>query len=253
MTQFIIIYIGRNHIKRIFDYYDMYNVKVGNGDRQVVLDYIESKRQSNANFKVVDVGGSVEGWSAKHIDALIDFNAPENNMGILHFNFDITHPDGWKLVHDYVEKNGKFDFCICCHTLEDIMNPGYVCEQLSKIASEGYIAVPSKHSELAIFDAYYLTDSKHRNSGVYYGHRGYMHHRWIFSVYEDMFVGFPKIGYLENMHTFNKFNENKPEIGDLSFFWKDTIGVTYLNKNYLGPTAERVVELYDLLLEDEFL
>jgi len=231
----------------------MYNIKVGNGDRKVVLDYIEAKRQANPNFKVVDVGGSVEGWSAKHIDALIDFNAPENDMGVLQFKVDITHPDGWKMVHDHVEKNGKFDFCICCHTLEDIMNPGYVCEQLSKIAIEGYIAVPSKHSELAIFDAYYTAASKHRESKIHYGHRGYMHHRWIFSIHNNSFIGFPKIGYLENMNTFNRFNQNNQEIGDLSFFWKNEIKVTYLNNNYLGPNAATVVGLYDLLLEDEFL
>ena len=91
-------------------------------------------RKKEGNFNVIDVGGSIGGWSSNIIDAIIDFNEPVTYMDkIMLFKCDITHPDSWKDVLQYVKDNGKFDFCICTHTLEDIMNPIFVCEQISKI------------------------------------------------------------------------------------------------------------------------
>lgn len=152
----------------------IYNVVKGNGDRTVVFDYINSKR-TEGKYTVIDIGGTVEGWSAPLVDAIMDFNIPENGKykdGLLVFVADITNPKHWKDVLEYVDKNGKFDFCICTHTLEDIMNPGFVCEQISKIAKEGYIATPSKHSELVIQDAYYVIPNKYRPESVLcYGHK----------------------------------------------------------------------------------
>lgn len=208
-----------------------YNVKITNFNREEVIDYIRVQKNKNSNFKVVDVGGSVTSWSYPYIDALIDFNDSESN--IKHFKCDITHPDSWKDILEYVKINGKFDFCICTHTLEDIMNPVYVCEQIQKISKEGYIAVPSKFRELSRIEGFF---------------RGYIHHRWIFDFKCGMFIGFPKINYIENS-LFNSIANDDENCADLSFFWKETIDIVYVNNNYLGPSADAVKNYYNLLIQ----
>jgi hypothetical protein len=113
----------------------IYNVKITDGNRQEVVDYICTNK-SKGKFRVVDVGGSMFGWSMPFVDAIIDFNEPVYGIPthITHFKCDITNHLDWNAVLDYVSKFGKYDFCICTHTLEDIVNPVFVSEQIVKIA-----------------------------------------------------------------------------------------------------------------------
>jgi hypothetical protein len=215
-----------------------YNIKISNNSRNDVIEYIEQNKKENPHFKVVDVGGSHGGWSSKYVDAIVDFNdiSEDAKFKIQHFKCDITHPDSWNDILLYVKNNGKFDFCICTHTLEDIMNPGYVAEQIQKIAKEGYVAVPSKYRELSRFE---IGPS---------GYRGYIHHRWIFDIKDNVFIGYPKINYLDCNKIFDiiaDFDENK---SDLSFYWKDKIDISYINNNYLGPNVDSVINYYYKLL-----
>ena len=178
------------------------------------------------------------GWSAPFVDAIIDFNEPNNSSKhITHFKCDITHPDSWDNILKYTAENGKFDFCICTHTLEDIMNPGYVSEQIAKIAKEGYIAVPSKHIELSRFEI----GEK--------GYRGYIHHRWIFDMVDDIFIGYPKINYLDASNIFDVIASRDYNKTDLTFFWKDNINISYINNNFLGPNVQSVINYYNSLIK----
>ena len=56
--------------------------------------------------------------------------------------------DTWEPIFDYVDKNGKFDFSICSHTLEDLNAPKQVMINLQKISNAGLIAFPSKYMEM---------------------------------------------------------------------------------------------------------
>lgn len=213
-----------------------YNIKISNGSRNDVIEYIQ-KHKNERDFTVVDVGGSYGGWSSNYVDAIVDFNdIPSDNKRITHFKCDITHPDSWRELLLYVENNGKFDFCICTHTLEDIMNPVFVSEQIQKIAKEGYIAVPSKYRELMRFE----------NGNR--GYRGYIHHRWIFDIINNIFIGYPKINYLDSTDIFDKISNMDDNKKDLSFFWKDNIDIGYINNNFLGPCVGSVIQYYNNLL-----
>ena len=172
----------------------MYNVKLSNGSRHDVVDYIlQQKSVSPDSFSVVDVGGSMVGWSAPYVDAIIDFEIPcADSFDKKLFKCDITHPSDYSEIMEYVETHGKFDFCICTHVLEDIMNPGFVCEQICKIAKGGYIAFPSKYRELSRFEGQY---------------RGHIHHRWIFTIKNEVVYGFPKINYLETNFIFDRVSD----------------------------------------------
>jgi len=210
----------------------LYNIKISNGNRVDVINYINLCRQINPNYRVVDVGGSHGGWSAPYVNAIIDFNDIPSQTSIKHFKCDITNPNDYNEIMAHIEENGKFDFCICTHTLEDIMNPVFVCEQIEKISKEGYIAFPSKYRELARIEGYY---------------RGYIHHRWIFIPKEDYILSFPKINYIEDP-TFNKVANADNNVCDLSFYWKTHIKIKYVNNNYLGPSAYAVISYYNELL-----
>jgi len=217
----------------------IYNVQINDGNRSSVINYINRKK-NDETFTVIDVGGSMVGWSAPYIDAIIDLNViPDSHKGILHFQFDITHPSSWDVVLHYVKENGKFDFCICTHTLEDIMNPGFVCEQMSKIAKSGYIAFPSKYREL----------SRYIDNSIFH-YRGYIHHRWIFMINKQKLMAFPKINYLDHDPKFDTIANPSNSMCDLNFYWKDSIEFEYINNNFLGPNVKTAIELYDMLLCD---
>lgn len=214
----------------------LHNIKISNGDRSDIINYIKNEK-SKGKFTVIDIGGSMSGWSAPVVDAIVDF-LPHKSTDILFFQCDITHPDSWQPILDYVEKNGKFSFSICTHTLEDVMNPGYVCEQISKISEGGYIAVPSKYKEL----------SRHVDSASC-EYRGYIHHRWIFTIKDNEFIGYPKINVIDYMGEFDKIASNDVNKQDLSFYWKDQIKIKYINDNYLGPSLNAVLNYYKTLAD----
>ena len=215
----------------------IYNIKITNGCRKEVLDFIGTQK-NKSKFTVIDVGGSLSGWSSKVIDAVVDFNDPDKDeeSKVVHFKCDITHPDSWKEILEYVAENGKFDFCICTHTLEDIMNPAFVCEQICKIAKTGYISFPSKHRELS------------RCEGLY---RGYIHHRFIFTIKDNKLIAFPKVNFIDFETCYDSISSLDMARFDLSFYWRDNISIEYVNNNYLGPGVDAVKRYYRALLDSD--
>jgi hypothetical protein len=65
-------------------------------------------------------------------------------------------------------EDDQFDFAICSHTLEDIRDPIWVCEELSRVARAGYIEVPSR-----------LQEQTREVNGPWVG---WSHHRWLIDV-----------------------------------------------------------------------
>ena len=62
----------------------------------------------------------------------------------------------------------RFDFAICSHTLEDIRDPIWVCQELQRVAKAGYIEVPSRLEEQA--------------RGVQGDWVGWGHHHWLIDI-----------------------------------------------------------------------
>ncbi len=207
------------------------SVKFSNGSRDDVLEFIKTEKKKNKNFKVIDIGGGVYSWCSKYIDALVDLNINEKQNFIV-FKGDINEKFVWKDIKNYVDINDKFDFCICTHTLEDIRNPLFVCNQMKNIAKAGYIAIPSKYIELSRFE---------------FGpkcHRGYIHHRWIFDFKDDKFIGYPKLTVIEYMSDLDKVASQDVDIRDLNFYWYDNFELFLCNDDYMGPNAESVVKYF---------
>ena len=155
---------------------------------------------------------------------------------VIQFRGNITNIIVWEEVLDYVAKNGKFDFCICTHTLEDISSPIFVATMLSRIAKEGFVAVPSKYVEC-------------KRLGESY--RGYIHHRWIFNMENDVFKAYPKQNFIEYETHLDKIADNYvKENAELQIFWENEIDLKIVNNDFLGPTVDSVKEYYkDLHLD----
>ena len=86
-----------------------------------VINYIKDIKNTNKNYKVIDIGASLNAWTDSITDATIDI-IENPNKNKLHFLGNLNYFEVWENILDYVNENGKFDFSICTHTLEDISN-----------------------------------------------------------------------------------------------------------------------------------
>jgi len=200
----------------------IYNFNYSNSsNRQNVLDYLKE----NKFKRVLDIGFSGGNWSSEYVTHYVDFfNSPSTSK--IGFIGNICLYSTWEPILQDVNVNGKFDFVICSHTLEDISAPQFVSEMLCKVSNEGFIAVPSKNKEL-----------QRTNKGPQYG---YMHHRWIFNKEDLDFVAYPKLSFLEHQDftkVIEKFNDTTNE---LQFFWKEDFSLKLANNDFMGP------EWYDI-------
>ncbi len=202
----------------------------GMGERHdEVLSYLSSKSKKPT---VIDVGASYAPWCGSFITATVDLNET-SAPGAIQFRGDINNVDVWSDVLDYVDENGKFDFCVCTHTLEDISNPILVSKMLSRIAIEGFVAVPSKYVE------------SRRNGGPC---RGWLHHRWIFNDEGSEVVAYPKLPFTEYLVCLDtlatSFSEGNSE---LSFFWENECNIQAVNGDFF-PSDDFALNIYSRLL-----
>ena len=207
-------------------------------DRASALEYLKQLVSNNPEARILDVGGNHSTWAGQYATHYVDlFDVPNAKTFIGNMNmFQV-----WQDVYEDVEKNGKFDFCICTHTLEDICNPQMPLYMMDNIAKEGYIATPSKYAE--------LTTNIHAL-------RGSVHHRWIFNNENNKFVIYPKVNWVERepkfdavcYETWQQMLDAKTE--EIQFFWKDNIDYEFINNDYLGPSDTAIFLYYDRLLND---
>lgn len=217
-----------------------YKTILSNHKRDHVINYIKQQKILNSDFKVIDIGASAHytNWSYEVIDYVIDFNHFQNDS-VKQFNFNINYESQWSEVLKYVEDHGKFDFCICSHTLEDIAMPSVVLSVMPLIAKEGFIATPSKFAEFSrIGNQPWL---------------GYIHHRWIFTFKDGTYILLPKLNFIEFIPELAKMQSSSQNMHDLSFFWKDEIKFKIINDDYLGPTVPDVISYYSILLNDDLI
>lgn len=162
----------------------------------------------NNNYHSIDVGASFNFWSYPECRTIAD-SVEIKKDGIEQFKIDLENKASYKIIYEYVEKNGKFDFSICSHTLEDLFNPLDVLEFLPLISRKGFIAIPSKYDEFT-----YLYANKYL---------GNAHHKTIFDIKNNEIVCFPKFSFIEtNINQSQKIRELYKG-KELCIFWKDII------------------------------
>lgn len=216
-----------------------YNIQLSNYKRDHVIDYVKEQKELNPEYKVLDIGGSANytNWCYDIIDYVVDFNDCEDER-IKQFKFNINYETQWKELLDFVDHNGKFDFCICSHTLEDIALPSVCLNMMPLVAKGGFVSTPSKYVEFS------------KVGGQPW--LGYIHHRWIYTFKNNVYLALPKLNFIEHIPELRKLGTSNPNVSELSFFWKDDIEYKILNNDYMGPTVTDVIDYYSILFNDDF-
>ena len=200
--------------------------------RSEVITHVASLKEKLANFTLLDIGASHNPFNPEFLTHTFDLR--HTDLPTVHtFYGDMNSYEDWIQIFEYVEEHGKFDFCNCTHTLEDIAYPMAALKYMPQIAYEGFIAVPSKYYELQRRDLF----------------KGGIHHRWIWDHKDGKLIAYPKINLIDTL----SFYPHGAEIGaragtELRMFWKDSIEFEVINGDYLGPTKEAVVDMYQKLM-----
>lgn len=191
-------------------------------DKLNIIRFVRNKK-SQGNFSVVDIGGWAGGWSASIADLIVDINVVDSEKTL-----QLNVCQSLDKLLTYVQQYGKFDFCICSHTLEDLYNPYLLLENFSNIAKSGVIMVP-----------YFKTELSHIESPDWIG---YIHHRYIFKESNDTLLVIPKMPFLE------KFKSSSSRL-NLKVDWVSGIDYKIFMNNYLGPDVSTVINTFKSELE----
>lgn len=213
-------------------------------DRGSISNFLINKKSENSNYRIIDVGGSMGGWSHNFVDSIVDFNKGVGSDKIKHFKADINLESEWGQILEYVRENGKFDFCICAHTLEDIVNPSVPVKMFNLIAKAGYIATPSKYREFSYWECNLNNPTR---NGQQMKWLGYIHHRWIFDVIDGEYTAFPKLNFIDTCPFLKDLGDPKDEVCELNLLWEQKIDLKIMNNGFLGPSMESLINYYEAL------
>jgi FkbM family methyltransferase len=198
-----------------------------------LMDWLRAQKAACPDFTVIDVGAALNPWSADVLDATFDLN--ECGAAPLHFRGNFNDPRAWEPLLSHVARRGRFSYCICSHTLEDLAYPAIALEMLPRIAEAGYVAVPSRYLECAHPEG---------------RHRGFIHHRWVLDNVGETLVLAPKLPFTEFMQL-----AGEPGWGaqrdrfEFQMMWRGAIDFTLLNGDFMGPTKDRVVGMFTEFLD----
>jgi hypothetical protein len=147
--------------------------------------------QIGPNDVVLDVGGCARAFNRANY--VIDFLPYELRGRYYHRAFGLG-PQGGPVecftAETYIRRDlcdrtpwpfgdKSIDYCVCSHTLEDLRDPLWVCQEMVRIAKRGYIETPSR-----AFEA-----SRNREPGVPVG---LSHHRWHVEIEGPHITFYPK-------------------------------------------------------------
>jgi hypothetical protein len=198
------------------------------GKREYVKNYIK-----NNNLNSIDIGASMNFWSYPECKNAADsIQVTIDDGRFFHLNFE--DKTTWEELLSFVEINGKFDFSVCSHTLEDVFNPIDLINLLEKISNSGFVAVPSKYDEFS-----FLYENQYR---------GNAHHKQFFDFISEKLTIFPKFPFIERDYRSDEILKNMKG-RELSFFWEKNIPVTIFGDgNPFKSDGELIHNFYGQLI-----
>lgn len=125
--------------------------------RSLLLEKVLDRKKSG-KFRVLDLGGGVNGWASEIRDYSVDLveGGERSIVG------DLFSETTWETIRSL----GRFDLVILSHILEDVRDPFYILRKTSEISDHVFISVPSKFVEFFPVESH-----------AFVGHH---HHRWVF-------------------------------------------------------------------------
>ena len=228
----------------------IYDAKIesrAEGEKRV-CDYLESKGYYNC----IDFGGVTKPWASKFVKAYVDLVTPKEWSEFFPNMYKDT-PEIWdaKIHKGSVEGKirnmvaiPKYDFAICSHLVEHLMDPARFVNTLRWVAKEGFIAVPSKYFELGRGRRF--SDKGLQELGLSRNFRGGIPHRWIFTFRDRKLWAFPKLPFIEAME-FDWVTDGpqEPATMQLGFMWKHNVDVTIIDDTMFGhPNQKPVIDYY---------
>lgn len=250
--------------------------------RREVRDILKGERPSiiypqlDSNSKILDIGGGHNCWGLPYVNHIADFlwtekqkvELFETKQDLKLFTVDMEDYRTWGRLESYCKKNGKFDLIICTHTLEDLNNPILACEKMNDLGKAGYIAVPTKYAELSRFENYYPKEEFRKHSslpkGGCGGYKGYHHHRWVFQLKNNTFLGYPKQNSLEYSNSeevdsvIDSKKHNSRSLGapvgamsEFAFWWKDSLNYEFIRPHELLDNIDKPPRMIDLFNPDD--
>ena len=188
----------------------------------------------------IDISGSLGPWANEVVLYYFNLQKPivENRLWI---PGDLDNVKMWEEVKE--SNLTPFDFAICTQCLEHLCNPGIALLYLPFIAREGFIEVPSKCVELRRGGA--CGDEGLTRWGIKQHIRGFVPHRWIFTMREGRFWCWPKLPFIEQLEGLEWADDLSIGSEALSFFWRGHIPRHMINDILLDfPDGESVCKLY---------
>jgi len=139
-------------------------------DQEIIKKY-----KINPQDKILDIGGSMKQHREFNIDTLVDILKPEEApytpdklLAKKFVRVDITRE---RLPFS----DKEFDFCLCSHTLEDLIYPFLVIEEMTRVTKRGLIITPSMGYDM-VFSHINFTDWLTGARRI----PGQAHHKWFF-------------------------------------------------------------------------
>jgi hypothetical protein len=130
----------------------------------------------------------------------------------------------------------SLDFVVCSHTLEDIRDPIWVCEEMIRVGKAGYIEVPSRVWE----------SCRGHEPGI----AGLSHHRWLI----DIDQAGNSIAFLPKFHNIHNWRYSLPKSVLRSLderarvqwlFWKDSFSYSEITIHGLENQADELASFVD--------
>ena len=215
-----------------------------NTNQSIAFDYIKKIIGDNPNCRILDIGAGANPWAIEYLTDIIDiFVEPTDtnkfkDTDINIFSFDIEDSSNWSDIISEVNSNGKFDFVICSHTLEDLNNPEIVCKFINRIGKAGFISMPSKYAELVVFE---------NKNGIPY--TGFHHHRWIYNIKNNILIGTPKMCF----HQFIELNVDRQKsiFSEISFLWENEFEFEFIKPDQMLDNRKGDNKIFDITQPDD--